>query len=242
MHYKSFITGFILLFIVYHLPEFFSLFWLMAVCKIGILLLAYVIARWQGWKGLGGFGLALKDKWAAGLLTGLGTGILFFSLSLFFSTALKYVRVTAVEPVQVIAEQMPMILLMTVFPSIAEDILTRGYLYGHLRNKVKAPAWITISASVFLLNHIWRLNEHPAVLLYLFLLGLVLAVAVWIKGNLWLAFGIHWGSNLAFEFSNAFVKTSAEVHYHEDTFMLAASWFLLLMILLISAKRKSLGL
>jgi len=60
---------------------------------------------------------------------------------------------------------------MTFFLSIAKDILTRGYLYGHLQYKI-TPAFIILSADVYALNYIWRLGESVSVLFYLSTLGI----------------------------------------------------------------------
>ena len=156
----KFLAGFLLLFVVYHFPEFFPVFWVMAVFKIG-----------------------------------------------FLSVLVRYEEFNGIASIDVVIKGLPMLLLMTSFPSIAEDVLTRGYLYGHLFNKMKPWHWVLLSAVVYVLNHIWRLNEDPSVLVYLFLLGVVLASAVWKTKSLWLAFGIHWGANLAFESSHSFVET-----------------------------------
>ncbi|MBK6634902.1 MAG: CPBP family intramembrane metalloprotease [Chitinophagaceae bacterium] len=109
-----------------------------------------------------------------------------------------------------------MLLLMTAIPSIAEDILTRGYLYGHLKF-MKPLGWILLSAIIYVLNHIWRLNDGLPVLTYLFILGIVLAFAVWLTKSLWLAFGIHWGANIAFESSNSIIHTKALVQHDGST-------------------------
>ena len=233
----SFISGFLLLFFVYHFPEFFESFWITAVFKIGFLLVAFFLARMQGWKGLGGYGLRLAGKWYASLLFGLGIGIIFYSLSLFLSIAFGFDSLISILPLNTILGALPMILIMTVFPSVAEDILTRGYLFAHIKN---APPgiWAFISTSVYVLNHIWRLGDGVAVLSYLFLLGLVLAYAVLLKKSLWFAFGIHWGANIAFELSNACLKLDEKHDSTNATWMLALVWFILFFILLLAHKRR----
>lgn len=232
----SFLTGLSLLFFIYHFPEFFSAFWIMAVFKIGFLAIAFFLARAQGWKGLNGYGLGFTGKWVFHLIWGIITGLLFFTLSVYLSVQLGYEQLLAIEPASVILKQLPFILLITIFPSVAEDILTRGYLYAHLRF-MKPYIWIALSSIFFVLNHIWRLNNGAAVLTYLFILGLVLAIAVWDTKYLWLAFGIHWGSNIAFETTNAFVHTKKIVTHDGSTWALAASWTILL-VLYISLRLK----
>lgn len=116
---------------------------------------------------------------------------------------------------------------MTAIPSIAEDILTRGYLFGHLKF-MKPLGWIVLSAIIYVLNHIWRLNDGLAVLTYLFILGIVLAFTVTLTKSLWLAFGIHWGANIAFESSNSIIQTKTIVQHDGPTWLLALAWAFLL--------------
>lgn len=229
----SFLAGFLLLFFIYHFPEFFTAFWIMAVFKIGFLLLAFVTGRLQGWKGLEGFGLGLRMGWWQQLVKGLLLGLLFFGLAEGLAVVFGYEKFNGIAAADVLLKQLPLILLMTFFPSIAEDILTRGYLYGHLFSKMKPWHWVLLSAVVYVLNHMWRLTESPAVLVYLFMLGLVLAFTVWKTKALWLALGIHWGANIAFESSHSIVQTEAIVAHDGSTWILAIVWLILFLLLLL---------
>lgn len=227
----SFLTGFVILFAVYHFPEFFQAFWIMAVFKIGFLLVAFIIARLQGWKGLAGFGLAITPGCWINLVKGIFTGIVAFAFSILLSVLLGYEHIISFPGFQTIVKQLPLLLLMTAIPSVAEDILTRGYLFGHLKMQFGKNAWILISTAVYVLNHIWRLNEGAAVLTYLFLLGLVLAYCVWITKSLWLAFGIHWGANIAYESTNTLIQTESLVSHQGNTWVLAVIWGILFLLL-----------
>lgn len=229
-------AGFLLLFAVYHFPEFFNALWIMAVFKIGFLLVGLLLARLQGYTGLGAFGLNLHKGWAGNLLKGLLTGIFFFGLAACLAVWLGFDRFVSIANTTAFIKQIPLILLMTVFPSVAEDILTRGYLYRHLKNELSGKTFILVSASVFVLNHIWRLGDHPASLIYLFVLGLALAYAVWITRSLWLAFGMHWGANIAFETNSSLVKTESVSNNHQSTWILAVCFLLMLFFVWIPKK------
>ncbi len=233
----SFFSGFLVLFFIYHFPEFFTAFWIMATFKIGFLVVAFVLARLQGWKGLGGYGLGFSKNRAADLGKGLLAGLFFFALSVFISIQLGYEEITAVSSFGHLLNQLPMLLLMTAIPSVAEDILTRGYLFAHLKF-MKPIWWILLSSAVYVLNHIWRLTDGTAVLSYLFLLGLVLAAAVWVKRSLWLAFGIHWGANIAFESTHSIVQTKTLVQHEGPVWILAGTWALLLAVLFLVYQKR----
>lgn len=234
----SFIAGFLLLFFIYHFPEFHQAFWITALFKIGFLVVAIILCRLQGWKGLEGYGLSFNDNWylvlGAGLLIGFGT----FVLSILISIGLQFEKIQNIQSFHFFLQNIPLTLLMTFFPSIAEDILTRGYFYGHLKF-LKPAIWILLSATIYVLNHIWRLNEGIPVLSYLFLLGLVLAISVLAKRSLWLALGIHWGANIAFELSNNGIKLNSISNKPEaSTWALASVWGLTSLLLLIIYRRR----
>lgn len=225
----SFIAGFILLFFVYHFPEFFDSFVLTATFKIGFLVAAIALGYFQGWKGLAGYGLSFNNKWYLSLLAGLVFGLLAFCLSIFISIQCNFERLISIQSFQAFISALPMALLMTFFPSIAEDILTRGYLFGHIKT-LKPGRWILLSAIIYVLNHIWRLNDGAAVLSYLFLLGLVLAICVMAQKSLWLALGIHWGSNIAFTLSGSEVQLASVGSNQNATWALALTWAIVLLI------------
>lgn len=226
----SIVAGFLILFAVYHFPEFFQSFLLNAIFKIGFLLIALGVARMQFGKGLGSFGLALSGRWIYSLLTGLAVGVIFFSISVFISVALGYMQIDKIYPLSFFVQQLPLVLLMTSFPSIAEDILTRGYLYCHFK-RMNPFLWIFFSSVIYVLNHIWRLGEGMPVLTYLFMLGLALAACVLLTRSLWLAFGVHWGANIAYEFS----RSGMVVQNSDDSmtrWVLAVTWVMLFLILI----------
>ena len=236
--WRSFFAGLLILFIIYHFPEFFSALWIAAVFKIGFLLVAYVIARRQGWKGLGGFGLMLHHGWIKNLLLGLATGIIFFLFSEWLSIRRGYEQLLSVKTSIAIIKLLPLTLLMTFFPSIAEDILTRGYLYGHLQKVLRPAVLVLLSAVFYVLNHIWRLGQGAPVLSYLFILGIALTLALIFTNSLWLTLGIHWGSNIAFEMVNASTTTNT-LNQTMSIWMLAASFAIMVLFITLSKRALS---
>jgi hypothetical protein len=226
----SLIIGFLCLFLLYHFPEFFSAFWLMVLFKLLFLVVAYLIARLQGRQSWERYGLGRVKLWWQRLVMGGLLGIGCFLASWIASMQCHYEAIVSVKAGSSMLQQLPTLLLLTLIPSLAEDILTRGYWYTPL-SCLKPGVWVVFSATLFVGNHIWRLSDGAAVIAYLFLLGLVLALAVRVTGSLWLAFGIHWGANLAFESVRAFITTTPLVAHAGSTWLLAACWGLLLAIM-----------
>ncbi len=86
--------------------------------------------------------------------------------------------------------------LTTVFPSLAEDIVARGYWFRQWPQLGSGARFVLFSAGYFVLNHIYRLGNGPTEWLMLFVFGLAYASALARTGTLWAAFGLHWGWNI----------------------------------------------
>jgi uncharacterized protein len=226
----SAVIGFVALFIEYHLPEFFDAFWIAAVGKIGFIILAYLIARIHGFTGLAGFGLGRKNLFH--LFPGWVLGITTYLSVLFISMKFNFIEISLEGTFQGFWKNLPTIMIMTAVPSIAEDILTRGYLFAHLDNRVSKRSFVALSAILFYLNHIWRITESIDTAFYLLCMGLTLAYAVIFSGSLWLAFGIHWGSNLTYELTRTMIPMQefnpAAVHYIFGLLLLTVMFVLIL--------------
>jgi len=101
-----------------------------------------------------------------------------------------------------------LLMVSTFIPSLAEDILTRGFWYrfGPWRSGAR---FLILSSAVYVLNHIFRLDRGPVEWLTLFAFGLAYAAALLRTGSLWAALGLHWGWNLANGLLDAFASLDA---------------------------------
>jgi membrane protease YdiL (CAAX protease family) len=138
--------------------------------------------RHAAWLLGGGFILALLAKLGA-LLVGTQLGL--------------YYSAPGGVPLEDFLQALAWTTVFTFVPSIAEDILTRGFW-------ARVPAWrwsawrfVLFSSSVYVLNHVYRLGNGPTEWLMLFCFGLAYATALWRTGSLWAAVGLHWGWNFA---------------------------------------------
>lgn len=200
------IIGFLLLFVLYHTAEYFVLFTYNPVAFLAFQFLffiaAWLLARWQGYKSLAAWGLDTKNGWLTNLLIGMVMGLVLYGGTFAVSTWFKSEEVVQVPSLKDIWPQFALFVFGTFFSSFSEDILTRGYLYKHLADKTSAIAFALISATIYLLNHIYRLDDGLETLLYIFLLGILFVIPVLLTKRLWFTGGMHWAGNITFFFTH----------------------------------------
>lgn len=86
-------------------------------------------------------------------------------------------------------------LAIGVVPALAEDILTRGFPLFAARSRLAPSGLILISAAIYTLNHLWRLDWGLTEQVRLFCMGLAYAAAASRLRSLWAAFALHLGWN-----------------------------------------------
>lgn len=94
-------------------------------------------------------------------------------------------------------------LVITFAPSVAEDIVTRGFWYRASGLRWRPAAFVLASSAIYVANHIYRLSNGPGEWAMLFSFGLAYGLAVVRFGSLWPAVGLHWGWN----YGNLFAST-----------------------------------
>jgi len=163
--------------------------------------------RWQGDKNLRRWGLTVKKTFPAFLLTGLLTGLVVSTAMFFICLALQIEIISFVPPLPQFISQAALLTFGCAISSLTEDVLTRGYLYRHTKNKCSKPALVLFSALVYALNHIHRLNE-PVYFLYALVLGVQLMLPLVITKNICYSFGVHLAGNIVYHLTNSVMHTA----------------------------------
>ncbi len=176
---------------------------------LAALLIAWPLGRWLGWRGYDAYGLDLRGRsfrlLAAGLLlaalakgaslaAGLAIGAYLPPPAFGFSLSLPFVATA---------------MLTSFVPSLAEDILARGFLLRTVPVRLGVWPYVLASAALFTTNHIWRFDWGPSEQVRLFCLGLAYAAAAWRWRTLWGAVALHWGWNLANVLAGAILPLEA---------------------------------
>lgn len=217
---------FLLLLLVYHLPEFLQRHYqkpLLLFFELNMFLvvaIAFFIGRQKNKDGLKTFGLVSFRQHKGNLFKGLIIGFSISAIANFLPVWFNWSEISIQFSLQKLITQTVLFGVGTLFPSLAEDILTRGFLKAYYPEKWNINWLIPLSASVYTLNHIFRLDK-PDVLLYLFILGLVLMWSYVATGSLWLTLGIHWGSNIAYQFFTNMVNINPLKETGLENYLLA---------------------
>jgi uncharacterized protein len=121
--------------------------------------------------------------------------------------ALNIELISFVPPLPQFLSQAALLIFGCAFSSLTEDVLTRGYVYRHLKHTWSKPAIVLFSTLVYALNHIHRLDE-PVYFLYALVLGVQLMIPLVITKNIWYTFGVHWAGNIVYHLTNNVMHTA----------------------------------
>jgi membrane protease YdiL (CAAX protease family) len=178
---------------------------LMSACVLA----AWPLSRWLGFRGYGAWALDARPASFGWLGAGLALALSAKALALWIGVrAGIYVAAPGAvpQPAAMIAGALPMLLLSTFVPSVAEDILARGFWYrGAGIAWRRGIAFVAFSSLAYVGNHIFRLGLGAPEWTMLACLGVAYATALWRTGTLWAAVGLHWGWNLGNHLGDALV-------------------------------------
>ncbi len=233
------VMGFVVLFLFYHLPEFLQIRFqkpLLLVLELGMLLftlLAFYFGRQFHRNGFRLYGLFAFRQHGGNLAKGLFLGILIPLVANLIPFWMGWSDLSLRMDWLNLIPQILLFAMGTLLPSLAEDILTRGYLRAFWPEKWKLHWLVPVSAAVYVLNHIFRLGK-PDVMLYLFVLGMLLMWSYYKTGTLWLTLGLHWGGNITYQFFANSIENTPIRETGLENYFLAACYlvgFLLIFLL-----------
>lgn len=224
------VVAFVVLFVLYHAAEYMIVFRNSAAGFLGLQALffgvALVLGNWYRKNGLKAWGLPFRSAVWKPLLTGVLLGVALYAVPFFTGLAFGIEQIVKVPDGATILKASLPFAFGVLFSSFSEDVLTRGIPYAYWGRRMGVYALVLLSAAVYTLNHIYRLGDGPAALLYLFLLGIVYMIPVVFTGNLWLTGGMHWAGNVFFFVTHSAIQTE-ERNPHFSANYLFATWLVL---------------
>jgi membrane protease YdiL (CAAX protease family) len=195
-----------LLFVFYQLPEGLGNYNLLALFP----LVAWWGSRMLGFPGMRAWYLDARPGWLRLLALGLVLSIAakFAAVAIGTRTGVYTFAWSALPGGTALAGTLAFLAVSTLIASAAEDILTRGLVLRAFPKLGGHFGFIAVSAALYVLNHIYRLNKGPVEWLTIFCFGLAYAAALYRTRTLWAAVGLHWGWNLANGLLDTFAQSS----------------------------------
>ncbi|ALJ00808.1 CPBP family intramembrane glutamic endopeptidase [Rufibacter tibetensis] len=240
------VVGYIAIALTYHAAEYAMRFHQHIPLFLGLMLavipVAYGVARLQGFQGLSAWGMKINGKYALLFLVGLGLDLLFNGIAFLVRLWMGIEIISGTPDAATMVSQTLLFAVGTFLPSLAEDILTRGYLFGHLKARLGTWAFILVSSSVYVLNHLYSLDDGFTALAYLFAIGVMLAIPLMYTKNLWYSVGAHWAGNIVYRFSNDVLNVEEGPSSFPDLWELTFFILLLAVVNYWVSKRMSIAL
>jgi membrane protease YdiL (CAAX protease family) len=200
---RHWLPAFIVLWVAYEAPEGLGARWLhqpglAAGMMLAFLPVAYLVARALGLSMGAAYALEWDRKRGLWLAVGFLLTALAKTVAVLAGTKLQIYTIGAASVTGgwvPMAASLSLVALSTFVPSIAEDIVTRGFWARIPRWAWTGSTYVLFTSVVYVLNHIYRLANGPSEWLMLMCFGIAYAAGAWRTGTLWAAVGLHWGWN-----------------------------------------------
>jgi membrane protease YdiL (CAAX protease family) len=209
------LISFVVLFVCYHSAEYMLLFANSVggffVFQFLFFLSAYILGNWNNKSGLGFWGLSFSAFKTKHVLIGLLLGIILYGVPYLITLSFGIAFISKIPSWTDIFKAGIPFAFGVIFSSFSEDVLTRGTVFRLLNNKIKTDTLILISSTLYLLNHIYRLNDGIDTLAYLFLLGVLFIIPLIFTKGLWITGFMHWSGNSFFYITHNIIQTNEQL-------------------------------
>jgi membrane protease YdiL (CAAX protease family) len=210
MHALKFIIGFVLLNLYLRLvPTLFNgseVLWLATFLLF--FPLAHFIGRWSSGAGLNKQGLDRESGWERWLLAGAVVGGSVWILLAVAELVLGSLRFTGWQPIGAALWVAVQALVVAVLGSATNDVMTRGYVVAHWKDRLPASVVVLLSTTLYVADDIWLEGWNLRNNLFSFMLGLAFALSVLRTRSLWMNIGMHAGLNLVYYLVYGFERGS----------------------------------
>ncbi|UZJ78535.1 CPBP family intramembrane glutamic endopeptidase [Fictibacillus sp. KU28468] len=153
-------------------------------------------------------GIVFHPKWKKNLILGFSLGFSFWLI--------KYVIVYFLNGFEIVGVKNfteSLILFFFVFfaffiGSFLNDIIVRGYIFGHLKGKINGKWIFIISIFIYALDDSWNEGFGLSNTFFSLVLGLSLTYAFYRTNSIWADTGIHWGLNVCYGIFNGMLGST----------------------------------
>ena len=147
-------------------------------------------------------GINFHQKWAKNAMLGFIIGFSFWLIKYALQYLLHDFDIIEVKPFPQMLLALFMIMLTFLIGSFLNDIIVRGYVFGHLKEKISIKWVFLISLVIYALDDMWNEGFSLENMLFSLVLGLSVTFAIYKTGSIWATTGIHWGLNVCYGIFN----------------------------------------
>ncbi|MDX5417962.1 MAG: CPBP family intramembrane metalloprotease [Hymenobacteraceae bacterium] len=161
---------------------------------VALLLGRYILNQ----RGLSSFGLEAQEGWFKLMSLGFVIGFSVWALKyLVFYGAGKF-EIAGWNDKGYILGMLAQALLGMLLAAAMNDVLIRGYWLAFCRKNDLMKWHIVLTTFLYAMDDSWNEGFDVINLIFSAVLGISLAYTVIKTGTIWMAIGIHWGSNMMF--------------------------------------------
>ncbi|HWL24691.1 MAG TPA: type II CAAX endopeptidase family protein [Ureibacillus sp.] len=147
-------------------------------------------------------GINFQPNWTKNLMFGFLIGFAFWLVKYVLQYISHGFEITGIQPFPEMLITLIIVLLMFFVGSFLNDVIIRGYIFGHLKGKIPMKWIFLISVVIYALDDMWNEGFSLWNTLFSLVLGLSLTYAIYKTGSIWLTTGIHWGLNVCYGIFN----------------------------------------
>ncbi|WP_421378021.1 type II CAAX prenyl endopeptidase Rce1 family protein [Bacillus salacetis] len=153
-------------------------------------------------------GISFHPKWRRNLLMGFSIGFSFWLIKYILVFLFGGFEIMGVKPLLDMLISLLMVMLTFLIGSFLNDIIVRGYVFGHLKERIPVKWVFIISLFLYALDDVWNEGFNITNTLFSLLLGLSLTYTIYKTNSIWADTGLHWGLNVCYGIFNGSLGNS----------------------------------
>ncbi|WP_066307547.1 CPBP family intramembrane glutamic endopeptidase [Bacillus sp. FJAT-29814] len=147
-------------------------------------------------------GISFHSKWWKNLIIGFSIGFSFWLIKYMMVYLFGGLEIKGIKPFSELIISLLMVMLTFLVGSFLNEIIVRGYIFGHLKERIPVKWVFIISLLLYALDDSWNEGFSISNTLFSLFIGLSLTYTIYKTGSLWADTGIHWGLNVCYGIFN----------------------------------------
>lgn len=160
--------------------------------------IAFYVAKVSYRGDLKSYGVVFYKGWERNSLIGFLIGSFFWAILFGSYIALGKIEILGIKSINESAFPMFAILFGFGTGSLINDMLTRGLVFHHFKNKFPVPIVFVISILLYAFDDVWYAGFSLQNTIFSIILGLSLTYVFYKTNSIWVNTGIHFGLNMVY--------------------------------------------